>query len=187
MVMPCSRFQSTHLKQLISHHTTTQLLHLPLPESLTHPLIVHAPPSPAAHISLTDLSVPPSPTSTIDLCSTTQDEGMPVPQTPAATGKGKWKTKGSGSLDKAQDSNSLVAPPAAKKAKSKGKEREKPVLMVEELEEAAIHPLPTSAAVSVKAQCEGITRQRPEGDVKTTLGGFKGCLGFELRKAGQQT
>jgi hypothetical protein len=33
---------------------------------------------------------------------------------------------------------------------------------------------------SVKAQCEGKTRQRPEGDVKTTLGGFKGCLGFEL-------
>jgi hypothetical protein len=28
--------------------------------------------------------------------------------------------------------------------------------------------------IDVKAQCEGITRQRPEGDVKTTLGGFKG-------------
>jgi hypothetical protein len=30
------------------------------------------------------------------------------------------------------------------------------------------------------------SRQRPEGDVKTTLGGFKGCMGFELRKAGHK-
>jgi hypothetical protein len=41
--------------------------------------------------------------------------------------------------------------------------------------------------LAVKAQCEGITSQGPEGDDKTTLGGFKGCLGFELREAGQQT
>jgi hypothetical protein len=30
------------------------------------------------------------------------------------------------------------------------------------------------------------TSQRPEGDDKTTLGGFKGCMGFELREAGHK-
>jgi hypothetical protein len=30
------------------------------------------------------------------------------------------------------------------------------------------------------------SRQRPEGDVRTTLGGFKGCMGFELREAGHK-
>jgi hypothetical protein len=30
------------------------------------------------------------------------------------------------------------------------------------------------------------TRQSPEGNVKTTLGGFKGCMGFELREAGHK-
>jgi hypothetical protein len=111
-------------------------------------LIEHPPPSPASHISLTDSSIPPSPTSTVDLCYTTQDEGTLAPQTPAATGKGKRKTKGSESPDKAQDSNTSVAPPPAKKAKSKGKAKEKPALTVEELEEATIHPLPTSASAS---------------------------------------
>jgi hypothetical protein len=31
------------------------------------------------------------------------------------------------------------------------------------------------------------TSQRPEGDDKTTLGGFEGCLGFELGIAGHET
>jgi hypothetical protein len=31
------------------------------------------------------------------------------------------------------------------------------------------------------------TSQRPKGDDKTTLGGFEGCLGFELGIAGHET
>jgi hypothetical protein len=46
---------------------------------------------------------------------------------------------------------------------------------------SSIWAIPTVSKPNVKE-----SRQRPEGDVKTTLGGFKGCMGFELRKAGHK-